>query len=295
MAKILISPVGKGPILDQKKDNNDKGNHQAEKREYKRADYQFSDSDKVYKTPFIAAALAEHLKVDKIFMIGTNKSMGEEVYHYFGEIDHNPAYEDTYFYLINKIGGPQERSILENGDLNHLGEVIDQYLKNRNPQATGGSICKIIKYGITEQELYDNLSLFMDLVEKIQPGDELVLDITHSFRSLPMFMYLLVDFMRNLRKEERIILSGIYYGMVDASHELGYAPVVDLKPFFMLSEWSKGVHDFINYGNVNLMAELFPEGEAKEVLNNMAKLTNLNHIKQLRQEMDRFRHSGMVL
>lgn len=285
MAKILISPVGVGVI--ENKQNSDQGSYLKEKREYRKATYKFVNSDKSYNTSFVAAVLAEHLSIDKIFMIGTNKSMWEEVYRYFGEVDNCPQLEEGYFQLMEKID--LEPALLQDDDLIQVSVVIDQYLKKRYPQATGGSICKIIKPGITEEELFHNLSLFMDLAAKIEPGDEIILDITHSFRSLPMFMYLMLDFIRNLRQKDNITLSGIYYGMLDISGELGYAPVVDLKPFFALTDWSRGVHNFINYGNLNLIAELFPEGEIKAILYEMSQLTNLNHIKRFRKKMDRLR------
>lgn len=285
MSKILISPVGVGVI--ENRQNGDQGSYLREKREYRKATYKFTNSDKSYYTSFVAAALAEHLGVDKIFMVGTNKSMWEEVYRYFGEIDTNPHMEDAYFQLMEKI--ERETLMLEDDDLTQVSVVIDQFLKKRSPQAVGGSLCKIIKPGITEEELFHNLSLFMDLAHKIEPGDEIILDITHSFRSLPMFMYLMLDFIRNLRQKENITLSGIYYGMLDISGELGYAPVVDLKPFFALTDWSRGVYHFINYGNLNLIAELFPDGEIKATLQEMSQLTNLNHIKRFRQKMDRLR------
>jgi len=73
VAKILISPLGTGPA-----ENND-----ISKREYTEAEYKFQDSGKTYKTSFIAAALSDHLQVDKLYLIGTSKSMWEEVYRYF--------------------------------------------------------------------------------------------------------------------------------------------------------------------------------------------------------------------
>jgi len=68
MAKVLISALGTGVKDD---------------REYRKAPYVFPGDTKVYKTLFIASALCEQLKVEKLYLIGTAKSMWEEVYEYF--------------------------------------------------------------------------------------------------------------------------------------------------------------------------------------------------------------------
>ena len=73
MAKVLISTLGVGRP----------GQNEEPMRKYSQANYKFPAQDKVYTTPFVAAALIEHLQVDKLYLIGTSKSMWEEVYVYF--------------------------------------------------------------------------------------------------------------------------------------------------------------------------------------------------------------------
>ena len=50
-------------------------------REYFDANY-FIDS-KIYSTPFMASALMQHHDIERVYIIGTMKSMWEEVYRYF--------------------------------------------------------------------------------------------------------------------------------------------------------------------------------------------------------------------
>jgi len=67
--------------------------------------YKFQGSGKTYKTSFIAAALSDYLQVDKLYLIGTSKSMWEEVYRYFS-VAGNQAIDENYWYeLGNKMDG----------------------------------------------------------------------------------------------------------------------------------------------------------------------------------------------
>lgn len=137
MAHILISPLGKG----------------MKDREYEMTKYKFVDSDEEYESSLIASVLSEHLQVDKIFLIGTRGSMWEEVFRYFGEADQNEERAQIYLELSEKIHAENGESALTEDDLLHVSEVLDLYLKKKNPGATGGSVCKIIQHGADADEL----------------------------------------------------------------------------------------------------------------------------------------------
>ena len=242
MAKILISPIGTGQIITD--------------REYRTAKYKFEDSSKIYETPFVSAALAEYLKVDRIIFIGTAKSMWEEIYRYFTEgIGQN--IDDEYWIKINELSNNSryDKKLIDEKDLDLAMSSVDSYLKTINANAIGGTLSLIIDYGLNEEELWQNFSTFMKLMDILDDGDEIYLDITHSFRSIPLFMYLIMEFMQTLG-HKKISLNGLYYGMLEARWEIGYAPVVDLKPVFEISQWIRGTHDFINYGNGYAIGEL---------------------------------------
>ena len=282
MAKVLISPIGAA----RRGDNPN--------REYKRTKYKFDGAEQIFETPFVAAAIANYLKVDKIIFIGTAKSMWEEVYKYFTE-KANCKFDDDYW---AEIGDLAENSTFDNPTIDEaiLGgamDSVDRYLKCINPTASGGSLPLIMKYGLNEGELWQNFSLFMKLTEVINDGDELYLDITHSFRSIPLFMYLMMDFMQMLN-HKKIVLKGLYYGMFEAIGELGYTPVVDLKPLFDISQWIRGVYDFINYGNGYLISELickqsFRDGDRidniSKKIKNISELININYLTDLQNQI----------
>jgi len=275
MAKVLISPLGIGA---QEKEKTTIGG------KYIKTTYKFADSNKGYDTSFITSALSEHLQLDKIFMIGTDQSMWEEVFYYFGEVNENSYGEDVYLELDEK----KSMGTLTEADLTCVNEAIDRYLKKMNPTATGGSCCKLIQKGKNAEEIMENFIIFMEFSQLIKPGDELYLDITHSFRSIPLFLYVLIDFVQTLRKDENIQLSGVYYGMLEAKND-NVTPVVDLKALFEVTQWTRGVYEFIHYGHAELFAQLIDDNSYKDSLKNISDLADLNHIKSLKSKVDQFR------
>lgn len=281
MAKVLISPIGAA-----KREGNPN-------REYRRTKYKFKDNDSIFETPFVSAALANYLKVDKVVFIGTPKSMWEEVYKYFTEVI-NCEFDYDYW---AKVGDLAENSTFDNPAVDEVilektMDSVDKYLKAINPSALGGSFPLIIKYGLNEEELWQNFNLFMKLTEILNDGDELYLDVTHSFRSIPLFMYLMMEFIQILN-HKKITLEGLYYGMYEAKDELGYAPIVDLKPLFLISQWIRGVHDFINYGNGYLISDLIEKAniyennqdEMSKKINNISELLNINYLTDLQTQI----------
>ena len=74
MSKVLISFLGTGPV-----DNKNKGRNE---RHYKDASYRF-DSGFTIEKSFIALALKEYYKIDRLILIGTVHSMWERVYEEF--------------------------------------------------------------------------------------------------------------------------------------------------------------------------------------------------------------------
>lgn len=281
MSKILISPIGAAKRVDNPS------------REYNLTKYKFIEKGPIFETPFIAEALANYLKVDKIIFIGTPKSMWEEVYKYFTEVS-NCEFDYDYW---AKIGDWAENSTFNNTQIDETVlektmNSVDEYLKTINPSALGGSFPLIIKYGLNQEELWQNFDLFMRLTKILDDGDELYLDVTHSFRSIPLFMYLMMDFIQILNHKS-ITLEGLYYGMYEAKSEVGYTPIVDLKPMFQISQWIRGVYDFINYGNGYLISDLIDKenidgdngNEISKKIRNISELLNINYLTDLQAQV----------
>ncbi len=281
MAKVLIAALGTGRIKEGKKE--------VSKRIYEPAKYRIDKNGKEYNTSFIVAALVEELKLDKIILVGTRNSMWEEVYKYFTEKCNKKVDIDYWVGLGEKVTSKLKKDLITNSDLSKANEALDNYIKYLKDDAIGGSRCVIIEYGLNAEELWRNFEIFMKIEKLLEEGDEIYLDITHAFRSIPMFMYLMMDFIETLQSDKseskKIKLSGVYYGMLEMTKALGYAPIVDLGPMFSISKWIRATHSFVNYGNGFLMAELIKNTELQKIITNISEQTNINYLVELRREI----------
>lgn len=278
MAKILIATLGTGQLKDD----------DTSIREYREAVYRFLDSGKTYKTSFIAAALSDHLQVDKLYLIGTSKSMWEEVYRYFSTASEQSVDDDYWVELHERIKdlNPRDEKLTDK-ELSRVNEAIDDYLKHIQPEATGGSRCFIIDYGLDEREIWNNFDVMMQIGETLTEDDEIYLDITHAFRSIPLFLYIMLDLIRILKLKRDFKIGGLYYGMLDVIREMGYAPIVDLSPLYNMTLWTRGAYNFLNFGNGYLLADLVSNQELSDRIMNISDIVNINFIDEFKREIDR--------
>lgn len=111
----------------------------------------------------------------------------------------------------------------------------------------------IIPEGKSTDEIWD---IFRIVYEKLEDKDELIFDITHGFRSLPMLNMVLINYAKLLK---HIHVKGIHYGAFEAKYsknELWYSPIWNLKDFVQLQEWTNATSDFIDLGNSQRLENL---------------------------------------
>jgi CRISPR-associated Csx2 family protein len=109
-----------------------------------------------------------------------------------------------------------------------------------------------IPEGFTEEQIWE---IFDVVYRSINPGDQLTIDITHAFRSIPMLGLVLLNYLKVLKVTD---VAGIYYGAFEAlgpyqevkSMKLDQrnAKILDLTPLWDLQQWSVAAHSFIKYG-----------------------------------------------
>lgn len=268
MAKVLISFVGSGPLINKGANSSLKS-----AREYRRATYHLGDEN-LGEYPFMAAALGDYYDIEKIILIGTAHSMWEEVYRFYqekrGEVVDEQVYCDIAEYCENATS-ESELSVP------HI-ELVEQALGSNAHIA-------LIKYGVNEVEINDNINIVLQLHEQLSTGDELIVDVTHSFRSLPILVMNLLLYINNV-STKNVKLSHIYYGMIEMSKEYGYAPIVDLKKVMELNKWIMGANSFKVYGNAYQISALLKgvDTDASTRLKHFSDVMNLNHIFAISQE-----------
>lgn len=94
--------------------------------------------------------------------------------------------------------------------------------------------------------------MFATIVDEISEGDEIVFDVTHSFRYQPMLAMLAVHFLR-VTKDVQVL--GVYYGVYDPKSEVKKFPVIDLTSFTEMQDWITNVYSFTKTGRVDALSD----------------------------------------
>lgn len=76
----------------------------------------------------------------------------------------------------------------------------------------------------------------MKLSEILEDGDEIYIDITHSFRSLSLYMFVVLNYIQNVI-DKKIEIKAVLYGMLESKDET--KPVVNLEIIYKMIEWIK--------------------------------------------------------
>ncbi len=112
-----------------------------------------------------------------------------------------------------------------------------------------------IPEGHSEEDLWE---IFRILTDVVQEGDEVIFDITHSFRSLPFLTFLAAAYLRAARG---VTVRAVVYGAYEArpKDDPGPRPVFDLTPFVYLLDWLAAANEFIYTGNARFLARLLEQ------------------------------------
>lgn len=207
-------------------------------------------------------------------MIGTVHSIWEEVYRVFcpaGQFS-DLVYEELRKYCSAADSESELKLPYK--------ELIESYLG-------AGSRVILIRYGLNESEIQTNTNIVLSLVKYLEPKEHMIVDITHSFRSLPMLILYLLLYIKNV-SGKKIVIEKILYGMHEAIHETKeYAPIVDLTYLMTISDWVVGAYAFQQYGNGYKISQLL-ESEDKQkakILRRFSNIMNLNNLYAIKTEV----------
>jgi CRISPR-associated Csx2 family protein len=111
--------------------------------------------------------------------------------------------------------------------------------------------------------------IFEAVLNRLSPGDEIVFDITHAFRSIPMLAVVVLNYAKVLKG---IRLGGIYYGAFESlgpiqlvkkkAPEDRKAPILNLTAFDRLLDWSLAVDRFLGAGDAKGVSSLAADAVA---------------------------------
>lgn len=274
MKKTLITFLGTGPRRD-KKDTSSPANPPGD---YKRTNYQITEGGaaKVYsEKTFIATALEEHCRFDQIIMIGTSASMWHEAYSAFCALRGHSTNEDIYYALgeYTEASQPAEKPQAPFEKL--------ESLFGENGQAI------IIPVGRDEEELNQIQTTILGLPEIFPEGCHVSVDITHSFRSLPVFILSSIFLLGEI-SPKNITVENIFYGMFEnRESEKNITPVVNLKSMVKTQEYLIAAHNFRNFGNAYKLHDLLYSNSklwANELIR-FSEHANINAASELQKDI----------
>ena len=256
--KVLIAGIGGGK-------NKETGT-------YRVANYKIEN--KVYEQrSFITSALEEHYSIDKIIFIGTTGSMWDNLYEFYSK-KYQKNYDENYH--LDLMG------VIDNATMDT--DINSLNLTKFNETFKDKILGIVTKYGMNELEIFENFNLIIKLQDELEDGDEVYLDITHSFRSNAFWMFLVMNYLTDV-EDKNITVNAITYGMLEAQKD-GVAPVVDLNAFYKILQWIKGANTLKEYGNSYLIEENIENGKLSKKLKNFSDALNMNYIASLRQSIN---------
>ena len=155
------------------------------------------------------------------------------------------------------------KDIHEHGYLKHLDCICSKYGVDFQKQR--------IESGTSTNELWEIFNVYADSVGE---GDEIILDITHGFRSLPVLALPAIAYLRQVKNVEfKHILYGAFEARDPSKNE---TPIFNLTPFVSLLDWTNAVNVFQLTGDARPIAELDIHNDISDALTKLSEslLTN---------------------
>lgn len=207
---------------------------------YPRARYRLPDGSEA-ETAFVGVALARATGAQRLDVLGTPGSMWSA--------------------MLEASGGERlpDEARLALIDASERECVDDALLASFEPAVSAhcGLPVRLRLIGYAEDEV-QQLSLLRALADWVQPGDELVLDVTHGLRHLPMLMLAAAHYLERVR---RVTVHSILYGALDLRARHGdAAPVLDLTGLLHVLDGVQGLAAYDASGDYGELADVAGSG-----------------------------------
>ncbi|BDI03602.1 TIGR02221 family CRISPR-associated protein [Sphaerotilus microaerophilus] len=202
---------------------------------YRKARYCF-DTGVVREEPYFGMALKEHLNAQRLVLVGTAGSMWNAFFLDRGDGD---DIEDLDRLDRAAAEGAVTAAMLE-GHAERLSARLGIQVQ-----------CLLIGYAKSDDEQAD---LLLRLAGVVSDGEHVVLDVTHSFRHLPMLALVAARYLRRMRGVQ---VNDIYYGALDMTDAAtGETPVLRLKGMLTMLDWVDALATYDKDGDYGVFAPL---------------------------------------
>ena len=217
--KTLVTFLGRG------RENTDTG--------YRKTTYKFPDGSQK-KTAFFGPALAEHIKADRLVILGTASSQ-------WGVLVENFAAEGEEEDARIRLMEAETKGVIEQ---KHLENVV-----NLIKRKVGRKIVPcLIPFGKKEKDQYKILDA---IAENVKEGT-VDFDLTHGFRHFGMIGFLSTFMLARVRE---LNINNLWYGALDMTQD-GITPVLTLEGLDRVRQWVDALNRFDATGNYRVFGPL---------------------------------------
>lgn len=297
MARVLIAGLGKGmenkPRSKESTDGNEVKSEKFKEYDYKRANYKIkienSDEYAIYKNEyFVTSVIEKNYNIDKTIYIGTAGSMWDKLYVHYCEKNGISTDEEIHKNFVKEL-----KNVTKNANKNTNIENINSYKFNKTFENCVKKVeILVTKYGMNKTEIFENFNSIIEIISKLSENDEIYLDITHSFRSNAMWIFLVMNYITDVINKN-IKIKTITYGMLeemddvkdDNGNKIKVASIINLSSFYDFMKWIKGANAFKEYGNSYEFLDMVENPKLKENLKLFSNSMNLNYISSIRKNI----------
>ena len=268
---------------------------------YQKTSYSFQKGEDSFKTSFLFEAILNHhqeiqQKIDQLVLVGTVHSGWEKLLQYYMDEkpQKNQAEMQSYCQKLQELSKTVGylSSIDELNIFQSYLHELDLYLQQI---LDGSGKLKVniilLQYGLSEEESAYNYAKLCSSIEALIPEHqkhELLLDITHSFRSLPIYQFLIINYFIRI-SSRNVWVSNVYYGMFELTREaaLTYTPVINMNHLITTMDWINGINELKSYGSVyDIMNNLEENSNIAQWLEVFEWATNTNNYNLLTRSID---------
>ncbi len=207
---------------------------------YQPTTYRFPDGETA-TTRYFGLALRRKLQADRLVMFGTSGSAWDVICL----DDDGAALAGEALDAVEQVESAVQANRVTKELLDPLAEPISRRL---------GFDVQFRVIGYADQ-IQEQLELLQAMTTEVKTGDRVSLDITHSFRHLPMLALLSA---LHLREARQVTVEGLYYGAFEMKHE-GIAPVMNLAGLLRIADWVGALKTFDKDGDYGAFADLMEQ------------------------------------
>ena len=226
---------------------------------YKRVQYVMPDGMSSEPVSFVGWTLAKYRNPSNIVIIGTATSSWDQLFE--SDLNLGSKEEDARLALQDAVHS--NRGVTQ-ADLDQLMPTISE--------AAGVNVsARIIPYCYEKPE---QVELVRMMANSVADGAKLDLDVTHSFRHLPLIAMFAAIY---LRRVKNVDVSRIWYGEFSES----FAKIHDLAGILAIADWTEALSRYDQDGDAGSCADLLPDRIAQS-LSRSAFYENVNRVRDAR-------------